>query len=181
MLRQMIAKGVNSPQTSSLGRLFDGVAAIIGLRDRVNFEGQAAMELEMIADEQPSPLYTYRWTDDSVRQIPTAPIIRDVVADISRGIAPETISGKFHRTLIRLFAELCGTLRKETGIDRVVMSGGVFLNAILLAGLHRSLKDQGFHVYAHRAVPTNDGGISLGQAVAAAAMAAAEATGRRVA
>ncbi|MBW2645143.1 MAG: carbamoyltransferase HypF [Deltaproteobacteria bacterium] len=168
---EMIAKQVNSPQTSSLGRLFDGVAAILGIRKRVAYEGQAAMELEMAIRKETEETYDYEWEREKDSYlIPVHPIVRGVVRDMDNGLPVSDISSKFHTTLIRLFSELCALLRKETGLDRVALSGGVFQNATLLAGLRKALEDKGLQVYTHSLVPTNDGGISLGQAVAAAAI-----------
>ncbi|MFZ0132306.1 MAG: carbamoyltransferase HypF [Desulfobacterales bacterium] len=170
----MIQKRINSPPTSSLGRLFDGVAAIIGLRSEVAFEGQAAMELEMMAAAVADQPYDFSWRPGAVGaplQIESAPIIRGVVEDLQRGTAVAVISARFHFTLMRLFTELCDQLRRETGLVRVVLSGGVFQNAVLLNGLIRNLEDRNLKVYTHKQVPTNDGGLSLGQAVIAAAQA----------
>ena len=169
VIRQMITKKINSPPTSSLGRLFDGVAAICGIRSRVNFEGQAAMELEMLSTESPESRYDYNWQTDDILRIPTAPIIRGVVGDIQNRVSVPDIAAKFHRTLICLFADLCDMIRKDSGLNRVVLSGGCFQNATLLAGMIRSLEENKFEVFSHEQVPTNDGGISLGQAVVAAA------------
>ncbi len=171
VIGEMITKGVNCPPTSSLGRLFDGVAAICGIRSRVNFEGQAAMELEMLAAESAESLYDYEWEKDRILRILPAPIIRGVVADIQNRLSLAEIGAKFHRTLIYLFADLCDAVRKENGLNRVVLSGGCFQNAMLLTGLIRALEEHSFEVFSHEQVPTNDGGIALGQAVAAAAMA----------
>jgi len=168
---EMIKKRINAPLTSSLGRLFDGVAALVGLRNEVAFEGQAAMELEMMAASPADHSYDCHWPSGTPLQIPTAPIIRAVVEDLLQGIAPAVISARFHLTLVRLFTDLCDQLRRDTGLTRVVLSGGVFQNAILLGGLVRALEDKSFKVYTHKQVPTNDGGLSLGQAIIAAAMA----------
>jgi hydrogenase maturation protein HypF len=166
---QMAAKGINSPRTSSLGRLFDGVAALMGLRREVAFEGQAAMELEMIADDQPHPPYAYQWREGQVKQISLAPIIRSVVDDIRLGVPAFVISRRFHQTLIALFGDLCMTIADETGLKRVALSGGCFQNRLLLEGLIETLEEQGLTVFSHQQVPTNDGGIALGQAVVAGA------------
>jgi len=168
---EMISKGVNCPQTSSLGRLFDGVAAILGVRDRVHYEGQAAMELEMLTDKAPRAYYPYEWKAKNPCLISPDPLIRGIVEDVRRGTSPPLISGKFHRTLISLFTDICVVLREESGLNRVVLSGGVFQNAILLSGLIESLNSIDFQVFAHEQVPTNDGGVSLGQALVAAATA----------
>jgi hydrogenase maturation protein HypF len=170
IIREMISKGVNSPPTSSLGRLFDGVAAICGIRKRVNFEGQAAMELEMLTRETSASRYDYEWEAGDVLRIPTGPIIRGVVTDIQKKVPVAEIGAKFHRTLICLFADLCKVLRKDSGLNRVVLSGGCFQNATLLSGLIQALSEEKFEVFAHEQVPANDGGIALGQAVVAAAV-----------
>ena len=168
---QMMKKGLNSPETSSLGRLFDGVAAIIGHRDKVRFEGQAAMELEMITAPEETGLYDWQWTRADDRYlIDPGRLIRQVVADCGDNVPAAVISSRFHNTLTRLFADLCDRIREETGLDRVVMSGGVFQNVTLLNALTATLAKMEFKVYSQKLVPANDGGISLGQAVAAAAM-----------
>ena len=167
---EMILKGVNSPQTSSLGRLFDGVAAIIGIRQRVNFEGQAAMELEMLAADDVDSIYDFEWVSEDRVKILPAPIIQGVVRDLQNGLPVAEISTKFHKTIVVLFAEICTLVRKESGLNRVVLSGGCFQNSILLAGLIQKLEALNFQVFAHQQVPTNDGGISLGQAIVAAAV-----------
>ena len=171
IVMHMISKKVNSPQTSSLGRLFDGIAAILGIRKKAAYEGQAAMELEMAMLKDTKESYGYEWEQgkDSYH-IPVHPIIRGVVSDIKNGLEAPDISSKFHMTLILLFSDICTVLRKETGLDRVVFSGGVFQNATLLVGLKKALEEKDFQVFTHSLVPCNDGGISLGQAVVAAAM-----------
>jgi hydrogenase maturation protein HypF len=169
IIGEMITKGINSPLTSSLGRLFDAVAAICGIRNRVNFEGQAAMELEMAAVEDTGGVYEYGWDTDGVYRILAAPIIRGVVDEVVKGKPIGEISSRFHRTLICLFTDLCVQIGKEQNMKRVALSGGVFQNSILLTGLTRALEEKNFQVFSHQQVPTNDGGISLGQAVVAAA------------
>ncbi len=168
---RMCDRGINAPLTSSMGRLFDGVAAIIGLRQQVAFEGQAAMELEMMADDQTRERYDFEWHDGAVRRIETAPLIKGVVEDLQRGLPAFIISRKFHNTLIEGWAALCAVISKETQLDRVVLSGGCFQNRLLLEGLTRALRERNLKIYSHRQVPTNDGGISLGQAVIGAALA----------
>jgi len=167
---KMISRGINSPLTSSLGRLFDGIAAITGIRSRVYFEGQAAMEMEMAADQVTEAHYNYEWEAGEYYRIMPQPIVRGVVEDLLKGIRPSEISAKFHCTLIRLFSDICEIVSRERDIKRVVMSGGAFQNAILLTGLTKALEDRGLQVFSHRIVPTNDGGICLGQAMAAAAI-----------
>ena len=149
---------------------FDGVAAICGIRSQVNFEGQAAMELEMLAAETAASTYDYEWLSDGTYKILPAPIILGVVKDLQNGTSVADISAKFHWTLICLFADLCTALRNDRDLNRVVLSGGVFQNSILLTGLISALEERNFLVFSHQQVPTNDGGIALGQAVAAAAI-----------
>ncbi|HSO18461.1 MAG TPA: carbamoyltransferase HypF, partial [Desulfosarcina sp.] len=177
IIDRMAIQGINAPRTSSMGRLFDGVAALIGLRHTVAFEGQAAMELEMCAAAGEEGHYEVAWQDAAPIVIPTAPIIAGVVADLQQGRAPSRISRRFHTTLVRLFTALCGHLRHRTGLDRVVLSGGVFQNALLLQELSHALASAGFSVYNQRLVPPNDGGIALGQAVVAGTLVADGAAG----
>jgi hydrogenase maturation protein HypF len=170
---QMISKKINSPLTSSMGRLFDGVAAIMGVRNRVSFEGQAAMELEMLAgvdriDMQKENIYAFEWNGGETRRISVRPIITGILGDMKNKTPLPLISHRFHATIIRLFASLCRELRTETGLNRVILSGGVFQNALLLDGLMQMLEIEKFEVFTHSLVPSNDGGISLGQALIAA-------------
>ena len=166
---EMIRKGVNAPQTSSLGRLFDGVAAIAGIRHQVNFEGQAAMELEMLTAGDAPEIYDIKEAMTDAAIILPAPIIRGVVRDLQNGLPTSEIGAKFHRTIVALFAEVCMSVRNESKLNRVVLSGGCFQNALLLTGLIKALELHKFEVFTHRQVPANDGGISLGQALVAAA------------
>jgi hydrogenase maturation protein HypF len=172
ILVTMGRQGINAPLTSSLGRLFDGVAALIGLRHQVAFEGQAAMELEMTIGADDPGVYDYGWqTVGDSHCIEIAPIIAGVVADLTRGVPGPVISRRFHTTLTMLFTALCREIRHQTGLDRVALSGGVFQNVVFSTALARQLEKNDFRVYTQRLVPANDGGLSLGQAVAAAAMA----------
>jgi hydrogenase maturation protein HypF len=166
----MIKKKINSPMTSSLGRLFDGVASIAGIRQYISFEGQAAMELEMMAHDSEVEPYRFGITTADLPTIRTDSIISGIVDDIGKGVSPDQLSTRFHHTLVCLFTDVCDRLRGKTGIKTVAMSGGVFQNRCLLHGLIDSLERKGFKTITHKQVPCNDGGISLGQAVAAAAM-----------
>jgi hydrogenase maturation protein HypF len=167
---KMTQKKINSPETSSLGRLFDGIAALIGVRKHVVFEGQAAMELEMIANWPVRQSYDYGWTSRDHHVLSLEPIIAGIVADMEKGVSPAEISGKFHCTLIRMFSKICCFIRKETNVNTAALSGGSFQNNLLLSGLIENLNEFGFEVLSHRMVPTNDGNISLGQAMVAAAL-----------
>ncbi|VEN72548.1 Carbamoyltransferase HypF2 [Candidatus Desulfarcum epimagneticum] len=173
VIQQMINGNIHSPPTSSAGRLFDGVASIIGIRHISTFEGQAAMELEMAAaGEKPRGVYPCQWIGEKEKTLPTAPIIRAVVADMEKGASPSQISAKFHATLIQAFCDLCQIVKKETGIDQAALSGGVFQNRVLLSGMKGELEKRGFEVFCHSLAPCNDGGLSLGQAAIAAAQCA---------
>jgi len=166
----MISEKINAPYTSSLGRFFDGIAAILGIRNRVSFEGQAAVELEMAAEERTDAYYGYEWKKEGIYRVLHQPIVRGVVRDMEKGLSISGISAKFHFTLIKMFAELCEMIREDSGLNRTVLSGGVFQNGLLLAGLQDALRDREFDVFTHSRVPTNDGGICLGQAMIAAAL-----------
>jgi hydrogenase maturation protein HypF len=168
VLKRMIEKSVNSPLTSSMGRLFDTVSSLLSIRETVNYEGQAAVELEMLADPEGKDEYPFEIRDKE-RPMVVDPMqtVRGIVQDLIQGHSPSRISGKFHRTVARLVVETCKRIRLESGLDRVVLSGGVFQNTLLLALGFDGLKESGFKVYTHRLVPANDGGISLGQAVIA--------------
>ena len=164
---QMAAKGINAPLTSSLGRLFDGVAAMVGLRQTVAYEGQAAIELEMMADGKYQSAYDFEWQNGPVKVIALTPVIRGIVEDVLQGMPAFIISRRFHQTIIDLFAALCAEIAYEQKLTRVVLSGGCFQNMLLLGSLTRALQDRRLTVFAHQQVPTNDGGIALGQAVVA--------------
>jgi hydrogenase maturation protein HypF len=175
-VRAILERGINSPPTSSAGRLFDAVAALAGVRDRVSYEGQAAIELEWLAEKVP-PAGTYPFDLAPTREgeppepvllVDTRPLIRAVARDADAGTAAAVIARRFHSTVVELIAAVCGRLRDESGLDEVVLSGGVFLNALLTVEVSDRLTADGFRAYRHRLVPPNDGGLSLGQLAVAA-------------
>jgi hydrogenase maturation protein HypF len=174
LIEQMIDKSINSPLTSSCGRLFDSVAALLGMRHTVSFEGQAAAELEMLLkpDNTDSSSYPFEIikAEDKPWLLPVKPIITCIVEDILENIPSQFISRRFHNTLAALFARVCQEIREQKNINSVVLSGGVFQNLNLLHQVKSSLEILSFDVYAHEQVPTNDGGLSLGQAVAGRAL-----------
>jgi len=163
--------GAGSPATSSAGRLFDAVAAVLGVRDRVTYEGQAAIELEGRAHESRAagayPVEFARGADRWIVQ--SAPLISEVAAEARRGVPVADIARRFHSTLIEAVRRTCRRLRDESGLNRIVLSGGVFMNEILLSGSVAGLEEDGFSVHRHRLVPPNDGGLCLGQLAVAAA------------
>jgi hydrogenase maturation protein HypF len=169
VLSRAAERGLNAPLTSSAGRLFDGVASLLGLRDRVGYEGQAAMELEAIADATADTIYPTSLGDDGdCLVVRTTEIVRGVVDDLLREISPARIAARFHATLADVIGRVCIRVRERTAVNAVALSGGVFQNARLLDDALATLEGHGFEVYSHRRVPANDGGLSLGQAAVAA-------------
>lgn len=178
----MLDRNLNSPLTSSVGRLFDAVSALAGIRLKSNYEGQAAMELEWKAMDVVDAA-TYEWevskSDETGARsthphatptwvIDTRPLIRNVAMDVSRGVSSAVIARRFHSTLVEMIVDTCGRLREATGLTKVVLSGGVFMNGLLTSESVSRLSAGGFSVYTHQLVPANDGGLSLGQLAVAA-------------
>jgi hydrogenase maturation protein HypF len=166
ILRAQLERKINTPMTSSMGRLFDAAAALAGVRQQVNYEGQAAIEFEALADPAEGGKYLFGLDQDKI-QVRTA--IEVLIQDVMAGVHVSKISARFHNGLAASVLEMCSKIRSETGIDEVALSGGVWQNITLLGRTLSLLKQEGFRVYIHREVPTNDGGLSLGQAVIAAA------------
>ena len=168
ILKKAIQKKIHTPWTSSMGRLFDAVSSLLSIRDEVHYEGQAAIELEMIADRGVKEDYAFTvHQDETPMVINPADMIRGIVRDLTDGTPVARISGKFHRTVAHLIVETCEMIQSKETLNRVVLSGGVFQNIFLLSLVVEGLQRSGFEVYTHHLVPTNDGGISLGQAVIA--------------
>jgi hydrogenase maturation protein HypF len=169
LLGRMMADGLNSPWTSSLGRLFDGVAALAGLRGKVSFEGQAAMELEAIAGREGGDVLPYeiKKADDGFI-LDFSGAVRSIVEMRQRSISKEQIAAAFHATLLCAFSAMAERIRDDSALDRVVLSGGCFQNRRLLEDCINEFTRKGFNVFTHHITPTNDGGLSLGQAVCAA-------------
>ena len=176
LILRMMAQRVNSPLTSSCGRLFDAVAALIGIRLEVSFEAQAAIELEMAARSS-SETDAYPFTihrEDGRWQIDPSPLFGAIVEDLRRKVCTETISRRFHNGLVETLVRLACLLRQESSINRICLSGGTFNNLLVFEHLIRKLESRGFEVFTHSEVPTGDGGLSLGQALVAAHSAPAE-------
>jgi hydrogenase maturation protein HypF len=165
-LQTQLEKKINTPMTSSMGRLFDAAAALAGVRQTVNYEGQAAIELEALADPDEGGKYSFGLDQDQI-QVRTA--LQALLKDVMAGVHVSKISARFHNGLAECVLEICLKIRSETGIEEVALSGGVWQNITLLGRTLSLLKKTGFRVYLHREVPTNDGGLSLGQAMIAAA------------
>ena len=166
----MLRQRLNTIATSSAGRLFDAVAAIIGLHTTVSYEGQAAIALEAIAtDIANATPYDFRLTSNSTLQLDFRPTIRDLVEDILRATPQPLMAARFHATLIAAITHACRQIRRNTGVNQVCLSGGCFQNLILLRGSRNALLDAGFEVFFPHLLPVNDGGISVGQAAIACA------------
>lgn len=168
-LKRMIATKTNCPETSSMGRLFDAVSSLLCLRHATNYEGQAVIELEQIADRDCDQRYQFEVSDDG-SIIRAQKVIRAAVEDILDGVPPKIISAKFHLAVADLIAAVSRRVREDRKLNRVALSGGIFQNVFLLRAASELLRSDGFEVLRHSRVPTNDGGISLGQAAIANAL-----------
>ena len=189
VIKRQIERKINSPLSSSMGRLFDAISALLGIRGEIDYEGQAAVELEMaafssiIARPVPSEAreldeaissnnnnvgYPYCIVEDKgIKIVCLRDLLSAVIEDLRQGISKGRIAVKFHNTVAQMINEMCHLIADETGISQVALSGGVFQNRLLLQKTVSLLESSGFQVFTHRQVPCNDGGISLGQAVIA--------------
>jgi hydrogenase maturation protein HypF len=165
IVRRQLELGLNAPITSSMGRLFDAVSSLAGVRQVVNYEAQAAIELEALVDPDEENHYPFALGKD---EIDPTPVIRAIVTDMGAGLPVGRIAARFHNGVALMVAHVCNQLRDQHGVSEVVLSGGVWQNMILLTLTERLLRESDFTVYIHRKVPTNDGGLALGQAAVAA-------------
>lgn len=182
VLAQMVGRSLRTASTSSAGRLFDAVSALLGVRRTVSYEAQAAIELEALARPCGAPA-TYRWGVEtqagvqrwgvtgervaSTRVLKLGPMFADLLADLEQGEPIAAMSYRFHSTMADLIAATCQALRDATGLNVVGLSGGVFQNRLLLELVLPRLEGAGLHVLTHRQVPCSDGGVALGQALIA--------------
>lgn len=164
-LRMQLEKKINTPMTSSIGRLFDAAAALAGGRQKVNYEGQAAIEFEALVDDAEGESYSFGLNQDRVE---VRGVVEALIKDAAAGIHPSKISAKFHNGLADILRVATLRIKRDSGINDVILSGGVWQNITLLRRTLALLDGEGFKVYIHKEVPTNDGGLSLGQAVIAA-------------
>jgi hydrogenase maturation protein HypF len=167
MVQTMMRRGINTVQTSSCGRLFDAVASILGLRHEINYEGQAAIELEAAAPEGIEGSFPFEIGSDEPWTIDFRPMIESIVLKSRNGARPGELAAQFHNALGEVIAAVCERIRSNDGLRQVCLSGGSFQNMKLLGGAVSRLRREGFEVFVHAQVPPNDGGISLGQAVVA--------------
>lgn len=164
-LRSQLQHGINTPLTSSMGRLFDAASALLGVRSQANYEAQAAIELENLADEDEAGYYDFVIEKDV---FDPAPLWRALINDWRATTPLPVLSARFHNSVVQLSLELCRRIRQQTGVKTVALSGGVWQNRLLLERTVRQLRADGFEVLLHRRVPANDGGLALGQALIAA-------------
>ena len=178
VLGQQIPRGVGCVPTTSMGRLFDAVASLLGICQQVSYEGQAAIELEHRARAgRPVRLdFDVSSAADGTVMDP-APVIAGLVEGLRAGVDVADLAAGFHQAVVRATAEAAGNCAQAAGLSVIGLTGGVFANRLLLQGLRQSLTNAGYEVLTHRIVACNDGGLALGQATAAAAQIAAERTG----
>ena len=164
VLLAQLEKGIHTPVTSSMGRLFDAVASLIGLRQVINYEAQAAIELENIAVQSSEGDYPF---DVQGELIDPKPLLEAIMEELKQQTPPGLISARFHRSVVKLVLQVCERLRLETGINTTALSGGVWQNMLLVRQTTAVLEKSGFQVLTHRQTPPNDGCIALGQAMIA--------------
>jgi hydrogenase maturation protein HypF len=170
VLTKMVQAGISSPLTSSMGRLFDGVSALLGVREECHYEAQAAIELEQLIEPgtRAAPLAWELHADERPLRVDARPMVRELAELVARvGSKAAELSLRFHCTVVEMVLGTCTEIARRTGLRKVVLSGGVWQNEWLLRGTHETLEQAGFQVHVHRLVPANDGGVALGQAAAA--------------
>jgi hydrogenase maturation protein HypF len=176
LLHSMLENDINCPRTSSVGRLFDAVAALSGVRGEVNYEGQAAIEFEALANPDLSEAYPFDIQKSGTRNKGLAtnplslfpdPLFHEVIVDLHNGTPLHTISAKFHNGVAKIIVEICQIMHREFKVSEVALSGGVWQNMTLLKKTISLLERADFTVYFHHQVPANDGGLALGQAAIA--------------
>jgi hydrogenase maturation protein HypF len=186
LFARMLRRGINSPLTSSCGRLFDAVTALLNIRHVVSYDGQGAIELEALAEEAadakspPPPFrpqrvlyqggsYSYKTVirDNAPFQLDFSPMFLELLHEINSGGETPAIAHRFHRTVASATADISLRIAGNTGLNRIILSGGVFQNRLLSEMIYTDLANRGLHVFTHRLVPPNDGGIALGQAAIA--------------
>lgn len=167
LIKEALKNNINCYKTSSVGRFFDAIASLLGLRNYITYDGQAAIELESLIGEYRNTEYEYYnyfiHREDEIFQIQYEEIIRGILKDMIKGISKEKIALKFHNTISEITIFLVSKLREVYGINKVILSGGVFQNDYLLNSVYKGLNKKGFEVFFNREIPINDGGISFGQ------------------
>ncbi|TDB36871.1 MAG: carbamoyltransferase HypF [Actinobacteria bacterium] len=166
-LMRMIERGVNSPLTSSMGRLFDAMAAICGVRDDARYEGQAAIELEAIADRSADGSYRFGVSPGEPAVLESAPVLEAALDDVARGVPAGTVSMRFHRAVAAAIVDECVRASATAETRVVALAGGVLMNRLVMDGAFLGLTGAGLQPITHVRLPVNDGGVSFGQAVVA--------------
>jgi hydrogenase maturation protein HypF len=170
IIREQVKKSINAPPTSSMGRLFDAVSALTGVRGVIEYEAQAAIDLETCAADAPDESKNYPFSlaeENGVSIIKVHDLITGIIKDLHDKISKEIIAGRFHNTIVNMIVDVCRDISGKTGLKKAALSGGVFQNRLLLRKSAALLESAGFEVYTHHQTPCNDGGISLGQAAIA--------------
>jgi hydrogenase maturation protein HypF len=170
IIKSQVEKKINSPLTSSCGRLFDAVSALLGIRGVIQYDAQAAIELEMLASDAPGEMDSYPFSladENGVSIIRLRDLFDAIVSDLRADTSKSIIAARFHNTVAGMVGQVSRLISNKTGLDRVALSGGVFQNRLLLEKSINLLEVDGFRVFTHRQVPCNDGGVSLGQVVIA--------------
>ena len=168
VLEIQLSKQINTPKTSSMGRLFDAVASLIGIKHRVNYEGQAAIEMEAMVDPDEDKFYPIN-VEDGI--IDPKPLFEAIILDLHKNTPLHKLSARFHNSIVQVSVDICKTIRSEENLNTVALSGGVWQNKYLLINTINKLKNERFDVMIHKNVPTNDGGLSLGQVMIASTYA----------
>jgi hydrogenase maturation protein HypF len=167
IVQNMIGNHINTPLTSSMGRLFDAVSSLVGIRHEVNYEGQGAIELENRTDLHENGLYGFS-IDGNIINLNS--MVNSIIRDYRDKTPVSTISARFHNTLVELCLELCLEIQHSTGIGFVALSGGVWQNRILFNRVTQKIRENGLTILSHHQVPCNDGCISLGQVLVASSV-----------
>ncbi|MCA9265395.1 MAG: carbamoyltransferase HypF, partial [Planctomycetales bacterium] len=171
LLRRQIEKGINTAQTSSMGRLFDAVASLLGIRHTITYEAQAAMELEALAttmiDHVSPSAYSFAFSSSHPRTVDYGRMLDAICSDVLDGVDQASIAAQFHHATARMVVDVCEAARRDYDVNTVGLTGGVFQNVLLLRLVQAALRTASFEVVSHTLVPPNDGGIALGQAVVA--------------
>jgi hydrogenase maturation protein HypF len=172
ILKSQLTKNINTPLASSMGRLFDAVASLAGVQHVVNYEAQAAIEFEAMADptetgEYDLPIVSVEANMSTSCLIDPSAMIGEILEDVHNGIAKRIISARFHNSIATVVSNMCAKIRQDVGVNDVFLSGGVWQNLTLLQKSYDRLTEDRFTVFTHKLVPTNDGGIALGQAILA--------------
>jgi hydrogenase maturation protein HypF len=172
ILHRQLKSGINTPKTSSIGRLFDAISSLVGLRHMINYEAQAAIELESVADSVEESSYSFKidafkYPENDCLELNPEPVFHGILNDLRKSEPTSIISARFHNGLANAVYQTCKKIRDQYNVNEVILSGGVWQNITLLMKTMKKLDKSNFNVFIHNQVPTNDGGLALGQAAIA--------------